>query len=223
MTASGDVVVAIDGPAGAGKSTVAREVAARAGLRYLDTGATYRAMTLALLRRGVDLNDPDEIARAAEAVDLELRPDRADPAVELVRLDGREPGAALRSEAVNAAVSAVSAVPAVRTLLVALQRAAIGDGGIVVEGRDIGTVVWPEAEVKVFLTADDAERARRRGADEAGVALAERDRKDSSRAVAPTRAHPEAAVIDSTGMRFPEVVGAVLAMVEAARPRGVPR
>ena len=226
MTASGDVVVAIDGPAGAGKSTVAREVASRAGLRYLDTGATYRAMTLALLRGGVDLDDPAEISRAAKDVDLEVRPDPADPAVELVRLDGREPGAALRSEAVNAAVSAVSAVPAVRALLVALQRAAIGDGGIVVEGRDVGTVVWPEAQVKVFLTADVAERARRRGADEggsAGAALAERDRKDSGRAVAPTMAHPDATVIDSTGMRFPEVVDAVLAMVEAARPRGVPR
>jgi cytidylate kinase len=219
MSVTHDVVVAIDGPAGAGKSTVAREVAARAGLRYLDTGATYRAITHALLARGIGLDDPAAIARAAADVDLELRPDPAEPNVERVWLDGREPGAALRSDEVNAAVSAVSAVPAVRELLVAAQRDAIGVGGIVVEGRDVGTVVWPRAEVKVFLTADAAERARRRGADEERRALAERDRKDASRRVGPTRPHPDATVIDSTGMRFPEVVDAVLTMVAAARPR----
>jgi cytidylate kinase len=226
MTSPADVVVAIDGPAGAGKSTVARAVAARAGLRYLDTGATYRALTLALLRLGVDLTDPAEIARAAAGVDVELRPDPAEPGVERVWLDGRDPGAALRGPAVNAVVSAVAAVPAVRERLVAAQRAAIAGGGIVVEGRDIGTVVWPQAEVKVFLTADAAERARRRGADEgdtAGSALAERDRLDSSRPVAPTRAHPDATVIDSTAMRLPEVVDAVLAMIGDARPRAARR
>jgi CMP/dCMP kinase len=219
-TLGGDVVVTIDGPAGAGKSTVARAVAARTGLRYLNTGAIYRAVTLELLRRGVALDDPAAIAKAAAAADVELRPDPNNPRVLTVWLGGDEPGAALRTGPVTAAVSTVSAVPAVRERLVAIQRAAIGGGGVVVEGRDIGTVVWPQAEVKVFLTADPLERARRRGADEgevAGTALADRDRKDSGRAVAPTRAHPDATVIDSTGMPLEEVVTTVIVLIEDAR------
>jgi cytidylate kinase len=218
--AAGDVVVAIDGPAGAGKSTVARAVANKTRLRYLDTGATYRAITLEVLRRGVALDDPAGIAKVAADADLDLRPDPANPRVLTVWLGSVEQGAALRTGAVTAAVSAVSAVPAVRERLVAAQRAAIAGGGVVVEGRDIGTVVWPQAEVKVFLTADPVERARRRGADEgelAGTALAERDRKDAGRAVAPTRAHPDATLIDSTGMPLEEVVTTVIALIEDAR------
>jgi cytidylate kinase len=219
-----DLVVAIDGPAGSGKSTVARRVAERAGLRHLDTGATYRALTLALLRRGVPVDDPQAVADAAKAVDLslELGPGRTGTA--RVLLDGVPPGAELRSPEVNAAVSAVSAVPAVREQLVALQRSLVGLGGMVVEGRDVGTVVWPAAEVKVFLTASDTERARRRGGDrdgggESAEALARRDRLDTGRATSPTRPAEDALVVDSTDRSVDQVVDQVLTMVEAARAR----
>ncbi|HEV8374069.1 MAG TPA: (d)CMP kinase [Actinomycetota bacterium] len=219
---AGDLVVAIDGPAGSGKSTVARRVAELAGLRYLDTGATYRALTLALLRRGVPLDDPEAVADAAKTVDLtlELAPGRG--GVARVLLDGAEPGLQLRAPEVNAAVSVVAAIPAVRELLVALQRSLVGVGGIVVEGRDIGTVVWPDAEVKVFLTASAPERARRRTGDRGGggespEALARRDRLDSGRAAAPTRAAEDALVLDSTERTIDEVVGEIVRLVETAR------
>jgi cytidylate kinase len=219
---SGDVIVAIDGPAGSGKSTVARRVAERARLRYLDTGATYRALTLALLRRGIPVDDPEAVADAAKAVDLtlELAPGPAGAA--RVLLDGAEPGAALRSPEVNATVSTVSTVPAVRELLVGLQRSLVGVGGIVVEGRDIGTVVWPDADVKVFLTASEHERARRRGGDAEGggetlEALARRDAIDSGRAASPTRAAADALIIDSTTRSIDQVVDQLLELIEAAR------
>jgi CMP/dCMP kinase len=221
-----DVVVAIDGPAGSGKSTVARAVAARARLRHLDTGATYRALTLALLRQGVPADDPEAVAAAAKSVDLslELAPGRTGSV--RVLLDGVVLGDELRSAAVNRAVSPVSAVPAVREQLVALQRAVIGLGGVVAEGRDVGTVVWPQAEVKIFLTADAAERARRRGAPgssgESAEAVARRDRIDAGRATAPTRAAPDALVIDSTNRAAADVVAQVVALVAAARA-GRPR
>jgi cytidylate kinase len=217
-----DLVVAIDGPAGAGKSTVARALADRTGLRYLDTGATYRALTHALLRQGVPLDEPEQLAAAAAGVKLELRPSPTDPRVLRVWLDGEVPERRLRSPDVNAAVSAVSAVPAVREQLVNLQRAAMAGGGIVAEGRDIATAVWPQAEVKVFLTAEAGERARRRGADEgdaAAAALAERDRLDASRAASPTRAHPDAVVLDSTGRSVADMVDELVGLVETARRR----
>jgi CMP/dCMP kinase len=219
-----DVVVAIDGPAGSGKSTVARRVAELAGLRYLDTGATYRALTLALLRRGVPPEDPRAVADAAKSVDLTLELAPGDTGAARVLLDGVSVGPELRSPQVNAAVSAVAAVPAVRELLVARQRSLAGLGGIVVEGRDIGTVVWPGADVKVFLTASDSERARRRGSDRGGggesaEALARRDRLDSGRAASPTRAADDALVIDSTDRTVDQVVEEILRLVEAARAR----
>jgi cytidylate kinase len=216
-----DVVVAIDGPAGSGKSTVARAVAERARLRHLDTGATYRALTLALLRRGVPPDDPEAVAAAAKSVDLslELAPGRTGQV--RVLLDGTVTGPELRRAAVNRAVSAVSAVPAVREQLVALQRTVIGLGGIVAEGRDVGTVVWPQAQVKVFLTADAAERARRRGGGgtegESAEAVARRDRLDSGRAASPTRAAPDALVVDSTNRAPADVVTQIVGLVEAAR------
>jgi cytidylate kinase len=218
------VVVAIDGPAGSGKSTVARRVAELAGLRYLDTGATYRALTLALLRRGVPPEDPRAVADAAKSVDLTLELAPGDTGAARVLLDGVPVGPELRSSQVNAAVSAVSAVPAVRELLVARQRSLAGLGGIVVEGRDIGTVVWPGADVKVFLTASDSERARRRRSDRGGggesaEALARRDRLDSGRAASPTRPADDAVVIDSTDRTVDEVVEEILRLVEAARAR----
>jgi CMP/dCMP kinase len=219
-----DVVVAIDGPAGSGKSTVARRVAELARLRHLDTGATYRALTLALLRRGVPPGDPRAVADAAKSVDLTLELAPGDTGAARVLLDGVPVGPELRSPPVNAAVSAVSAVPAVRELLVARQRSLAGLGGIVVEGRDIGTVVWPGADVKVFLTASDSERARRRSSDRGGggesaEALARRDRLDSGRPTSPTRAADDALVIDSTDRTVDEVVEEILRLVEAARAR----
>jgi cytidylate kinase len=215
-------VVAIDGPAGAGKSTVARGVADRTGLRYLDTGATYRAVTHALLRQGVPIGDPDVVARAAGALKLELAPAPGGTRVLRVWLDGELTGRELRSADVDANVSAVAAVPGVRTQLVALQRAAMAGGGIVAEGRDVGTVVWPEAEAKVFLTADPRERARRRGADAgsaAADAVAARDRIDGGRAASPTRPSDDAVVLDTTSRPVADVIDAVVRLVEAARQR----
>lgn len=222
-TAVGDVVVAIDGPAGAGKSTVARRVAAAAGLRYLDTGMTYRAVTAGLLRRGAAATDPAAVTRTLPTLRLELRPDPAVPDRLRVWLDGAElTDADLRSEPVNRAVSPVATVAAVREHLVGLQRAAMAGGGIVAEGRDIGTTVWPHAEVKVFLTADPAERARRRAAEAgpaAAAAVAERDRLDGGRAISPTQPAADAVEIDSTDLPEDAVVAQVLRLVEAARQR----
>jgi CMP/dCMP kinase len=217
-----DIVVAIDGPAGSGKSTVARRVAELGGLRYLDTGATYRALTLALLRRGIPVGDPEAVADAAKSVDLTLELPPGPAGVARVLLDGVEPGPALRSPEVNATVSAVSAVPAVRELLVGLQRSLVGVGGIVVEGRDVGTVVWPDAEVKVFLTASEHERVRRRSGDadgggETAETLARRDALDSGRTTSPTRAAADALVIDSTTRSIDQVVDQVIELIEAAR------
>ena len=224
VEATADVVVAIDGPAGSGKSTVARRVAERAGLRYLDTGATYRALTLALLRRGIPVDDAEAVADAAKAVDLtvELPPGRAGAA--RVLLDGVEPGQALRTPEVNAAVSAVAAVPAVRELLVGLQRSLVGVGGIVVEGRDIGSVVWPEAPVKVYLSAEASARATRRAAAEGGSdvdttreSLLARDQIDSGRTVSPLVMAEGAVHIDTTAYSLDEVIDQVLALVGAVR------
>ena len=219
---SADVVVAIDGPAGSGKSTVARRVAEQAGLRYLDTGATYRALTLALLRRGIPVEDAEAVADAAKAVDLTLELPPGPAGAARVLLDGVEPGPALRSPEVNAAVSVVAAVAAVRELLVGLQRSLVGVGGIVVEGRDIGTVVWPDADVTVFLTASEHERVRRRGVDSEGggetaETLARRDAIDSRRAASPTRAAADALVIDSTTRSIDQVVDQLLQLIDAAR------
>jgi cytidylate kinase len=219
----GDVVVAIDGPAGSGKSTVARAVAERTGLRYLDTGAVYRALTLALLRHGTPVDDPEAVAEAARNVGLALELDPLPGAVSRVLLDGAPVGPELRSREVNTAVSLVSAVPAVRQQLVTLQRSVMEGGGVVAEGRDIGTVVCPGAEVKVFLTASADERARRRGSaggpGESAEEVARRDRLDSSRAASPTRASEDAVVIDSTNRPVNDVVADVVRMVEAARAR----
>jgi cytidylate kinase len=203
-------VLALDGPSGTGKSTVARRLATRLGIRYLDTGAMYRAATVAALRRGVDPQDSVAVTAAVEAAHIDIS---TDPAHVSVRLDGDPVDELIRSAEITAAVSAVSAVPAVRAHVVAQQRELIGeDGGIVVEGRDIGSVVWPMARPKVYLTASARARAERRaaelGADVSAVAsdIARRDGLDSNRAASPLLMAPDAVELDTTDLGIDEVV-----------------
>jgi cytidylate kinase len=209
-------VLAIDGPSGAGKSTVARAVARRLGLRYLDTGAMYRAVTLAALERGVRLEDAGALVALAAELDIEFRTDPAHPTV---RVDGRDVTGAVREAAVSAAVSTVSAVPGVREQMVRRQQAAIGAGDIVVEGRDIGTTVAPYAAVKIFLTASLDTRSARRAVQQpdpdTADDVARRDQLDSSRAASPLAKAADAQEIDTTHLSVADVVQAI---VTQARP-----
>jgi CMP/dCMP kinase len=214
-----DIVVAIDGPSGSGKSSTSRGVAARLGLRYLDTGAMYRGMTWWMLREGVDVNDRDAVAARAGEPEILSGTDPNGPSIVV---EGVDVGLAIRSADVNAAVSPVSAVPEVRARLVERQRDTIGGGGIVVEGRDIGAVVAPFAQVKVYLTADPEARAQRRAAEEGGTdvettqqSLLARDTIDSSRDVSPLTMAEGAVHIDTTAYTLDEVVDQVVALVEA--------
>jgi cytidylate kinase len=215
------VVVAMDGPSGSGKSSTSRGVARRLGLRYLDTGAMYRAVTWWMLQHGVDVEDPEAVAaRVGEPVLVS----RTDPDSPTITVDGADVSGPIRSPEVTGAVSAVSAVPQVRARLLDEQRAIIGDGGIVVEGRDIGTVVCPEAEVKVYLTADPEARATRRSAELAAGTdvtatqqdLLRRDRLDSGRATAPLAMADDAHHLDTTPFTLQEVVEQVVVLVEKA-------
>jgi len=199
------MVIAIDGPAGAGKSSVARALATRLGFTYLDSGAMYRCVALAALERGL------EAAEVAPQLRIEVG--------DAVRLDGREVSHLIRTPEVSEAASKAAAEPAVRQAMVAEQRRLLGAGDWVAEGRDIGTVVAPGAEVKVFLTASPLERARRR-ASELGVdpdtVLAEqtiRDQRDQTRVHSPLQPAPGAMVLDSTGMSLDEVVERVVLLV----------
>jgi CMP/dCMP kinase len=217
------LMIAIDGPAGTGKSSVSRRLARSLGARYLDTGAMYRIVTLAVLRAGIDVDDVDAIGAAAADVDLAVG---YDPEEDRSYLAGEDVSAEIRGDEVTRAVSAVSAVPAVRTRLVQLQRElAAGQGSIVVEGRDIGTVVLPAADVKIFLTASAEERALRRNdqniasglGDDYEAVLADvkrRDHLDSTRAVSPLRAADDALVVDTSDMSEPQVVAHLLDLVE---------
>ena len=218
-----DIVVAIDGPSGSGKSSTSRGVAARLGLRYLDTGAMYRGMTWWMLREGVDVHDREAVAAHAGEPEILSGTDPDGPSIVV---EGVDVGVAIRSADVNAAVSPVSAVPEVRERLVELQRAAIGEGGIVVEGRDIGAVVAPFAQVKVYLTADPGARAMRRAAEEGGSdvdrtqeSLLARDAIDSSREASPLTMAEGAVHIDTTGYTLDEVIDQVVALVEAVEAR----
>lgn len=213
-----NTVVAIDGTSGSGKSSTARGVAERLGLRYLDTGAQFRAVTVWMLRSGVDLSDQGAIDAAAEKPRIESG---TDPLAPTITVDGEDVAKAIRSEETTMAVSAVAAAPGVRKVLLDLQRAMIGDGGIVVEGRDIGTVVAPDAPVKVYLTADPAARAQRRTAEQNGTDtqateadLIRRDTADSSRAAAPLAMAADAVHIDTTGFTLDQVIDQVVALVE---------
>jgi cytidylate kinase len=215
------LVVAIDGPSGSGKSTVARGTAMALGLRYLDTGAMYRAITWLALRDGLPLDDPAALTRLADTARLEVATDPANPGI---RAEGIDVAVAVRTSEVTAAVSAVSAVAGVRAAMVARQQAIIGDGGIVVEGRDIGTTVAPDALVKVFLTADAATRAVRR-ADQDGLGAAavagteadlnRRDSADSSRVASPLTQAPDALAIDSSVRSAHDVVEEIVAAAGA--------
>jgi len=213
------VVVAVDGTSGSGKSSTCRGVASRLGLRYLDTGAQFRAMTWFMLSHGVDVHDAEAVAARCTEPVVESGTDPADPTI---TVDGEDASAAVRSAEVTGAVSPVSTVPAVRRRLLTLQREIIGDGGIVGEGRDIGSVVWPRAEVKVYLSADPAARARRRIAEHshlgdketAEAGLRERDRIDSGRATAPLTMADGAVHIDTTELTLDQVIDQVVALVE---------
>lgn len=220
QTGSRPVMVAIDGPAGTGKSTVSRGLARALGARYLDTGAMYRIVTLGVLRSGADLDDPDAIA----AVDVQLSVGY-DPDDVRAYLAGEDVSAEIRGDEVTRAVSAVSAVPQVRTRLVALQRElAIGPTSVVVEGRDIGTAVLPDADLKIFLTASAEIRAQRRNeqnraaglGDDYDAVLADvrrRDHLDSTRAMSPLRPAEDALVVDTGEMTQAEVVEHLCSLV----------
>lgn len=217
------LVVAIDGPSGTGKSSVAKELARQLGAAYLDTGAMYRIVTLWALRAGVDLTDPAAISVATAQVPMSVG---SDPDVQTALLAGEDVSIPIRGDEVTGAVSAVSAVPAVRERLVRQQRElADGSGAVVVEGRDIGTVVLPDADVKIYLTASAQARAQRRnaqnvsggGADEYERVLADvqrRDHLDSTRAVSPLRPAEDAVEVDTSDMTQEQVVAHLLDLVQ---------
>ncbi|AMT71008.1 cytidylate kinase [Mycobacteroides immunogenum] len=216
------VVVAVDGPSGTGKSSVAKELARQLGASYLDTGAMYRIVTLWVLRAGVDLTDSAAIAAASEQVPMSVS---SDPDAQTALLAGEDVSVPIRGAEVTGAVSAVSAVPAVRERLVRQQRElAETSGAVVVEGRDIGTVVLPDADVKIYLTASAQARAQRRnaqnvsggGADEYERVLADvqrRDHLDSTRAVSPLRPAEDAVEVDTSDMTQDQVVAHLLDLV----------
>lgn len=219
------LVIAVDGTSGSGKSSTSRGVAERLGLRYLDTGAMFRAITWWMLQHGVDVHDA---AAVAERVDEAVIVSGTDPASPTITVDGTDVAVSIRRDDVNAAVSPVSAVPEVRTRLLRLQREVIAAAatGIVVEGRDIGSVVVPDAPVKVYLSADPAARAARRTAEEGSAdveatraSLLARDRIDSGRATAPLTRADGAVHIDTTDHTLAEVIEMVVALVEDAGAR----
>lgn len=224
--ASADVAVAIDGPMGSGKSTVAREVARRLGFRYVDTGAMYRGVAAAAIRRGVASGDADGLARLAQAVTMDLAPQADEPARVLV--EGDDVTDSLRSVDVNRLVAQVAKVPQVRRALGAIQRRMGDRGRVVMEGRDIGSVILPRARIKVFLTASLDARARRRQAELASAGAAvplddvrriieEDDRMASTRETGPLLVAPGAVIIDSTSLTVDQVVEQIVALVERAR------
>ena len=218
--------IAIDGPAGAGKSTIGALVAERLGYLFLDTGAMYRAVALAALRRAVDPDDAETLARLARAVLISIGPPTVrDGRAYTVLLDGADVTWAIRAADVDRVVSQIARVPAVRSAMVEQQRALASRGRIVMVGRDIGTVVLPDAERKIFLTASAAERARRREEELAArgehrlrpellAEILHRDELDSHRAVAPLRAADDAMIVETDGMSVREALGRVLSLVQ---------
>ncbi|GAA2498770.1 (d)CMP kinase [Streptomyces sp. NPDC059506] len=215
------VVVAIDGPSGTGKSSTSRAVAAKLGLRYLDTGAQYRAITWWMLDNGIDVDDAEAVADAARKPGIVSG---TDPSAPTITVDGTDVSGPIRTRQVTSAVSAVSAVPEVRARMVELQRAAAAEGGIVVEGRDIGTTVLPDATVKIFLTASPEARAARRSGELRGKeavsleatreALVKRDAADSGRKTSPMAKADDAVEVDTTELTLEQVVECVITLVE---------
>ena len=222
--ASRALVIAIDGPSGAGKGTIARALASRLGYRHVDTGAMYRAVAWQAGHAGVDLHDEAGVAAVAASAAFDLEQGR-------VSIDGHDVARAIRTPDIDRAAAIVARHPEVRRVLVARQRAMGVGGGVVMEGRAIGTVVFPDADVKIFLDASPEERARRRAADPAhrasaasaladvATALAERDRLDSTRAASPLAMAADAVHLDTTGLSIDAVVEQALAAVEQARTR----
>jgi CMP/dCMP kinase len=213
------LVIAIDGPSGAGKGTVARAVAAKLGYRHVDSGAMYRAVAWRAVRDSVALDDEPAVAQLAERSPIELTPGA-------VTIDGIDVTSQIRTPAIDRAAAAVARLPGVRAVLVARQRLFGSGGGIVMEGRDIGTVVFPKADVKIYLDASPEERAWRRANDPAhsggpsavadvATAMTARDEQDRSRAASPLYAAPDAVVIDTTGRSVDEVVTRVLEVVRS--------
>ena len=218
------VVVAIDGPAGAGKSTIAKRLADRLGFTYIDTGAMYRAVALWALRQRVDLDDFHRVEQLAAAAEIELAPGR-------IVLNGEDVTEAIRTPDVSNGASKIAVIPGVRRAMVAKQREIGERASVVMEGRDIGTVVFPLADIKVFLDANPEERVRRRlreiqakGEEIAETALAaqmkERDRRDSTRADAPLTQAPDALYLDSTPLTVEEVEDAILKIVRTRLSNG---
>lgn len=221
----GKITIAIDGPAGSGKSTVAKRVADALGILYLDTGAMYRAVTLKALRAGLALDDEAALAKLAAATALEFK-QIADGSYHLF-MDGEDVSAQIRTAPVTKAVSAVSAVAGVREVLVKQQQRIGRQGGVVMDGRDIGTVVLPHADLKIFLTASLRERAYRRWLelqakgdtvtiDEVEEDLKRRDAFDSGRSVAPLRPAPDSVTLDTTALSIEEVVERILALASSS-------
>ena len=219
-------VIAIDGPSGAGKGTVARAVAAALGFRHVDTGAMYRAVAWRASQVGIDLDDEDAVLQVARSAVLDVDGST-------VAIDGRDVSAAIRTPEIDRATTRVARLPRVRAELVDRQRALVSLGGVVMEGRDIGTVVFPDADVKIYLDASPDERARRRACDPAHTAaktqaladiaqaMQRRDENDRTRQASPLTIAPDATVIDTTGMPVAQVVERVLVIVRArmaARP-----
>ena len=215
------MIIAIDGPAGSGKSTVAKEVAKMLGFHYLDTGAMYRSIAWLALERGISLDDDEAVADLARTETVVFSHEEGNPLPSGVAIAGHDITLEIRTPRIDKAVSPVSAIPAVREALTQQQRAIAASENIVMEGRDIGTVVFPRAELKVFLTASAEERARRRAlqnaqrgfgeTDEAAILadIIRRDEADSTRAVAPLRPSDDAVMLDTTGMGIDEVCAAI--------------
>lgn len=221
------LIIAIDGPSGAGKSTLAKRLARELGFIYMDTGAMYRALALKVLREGVDLTDDAAMARLIESTTVDLQP--VNGALRVL-LDGADVAAEIRTPQVSQMASKASALPAVRARLLELQREMGRRGSVVAEGRDIGTVIFPGAEVKVFLQASAAERARRRFAelraagqavklDETLREIEERDQRDSERDLAPLRQAEDAVLIDSSSMDADQVMAQVLEHIRMTKEK----
>jgi len=222
------MIIAIDGPAGSGKSSVAKAVAGRLGFYYLDTGAMYRAVALRALSRGISLSDEAGVAAIATSETIEFGHEPGDPLPSRVLIGGQDVTEAIRAPEVDDAVSPVARLKTLREAMVAQQRHLASASDIVVEGRDIGTVVFPDAELKVFLTASSAERARRRAAQQAqrggpvdtgGVrdSIERRDAADSTRAHSPLTPAADAIELDTTDLTFDEVVSRIAQLAENAR------